>query len=126
MVRPETPSNFHFAQKKAARVEPGNELIKLVAVMSKDVCQALASPTALPGSNPVSEPAIKAFKGHLIRCINAAKWSLENSVLPLMIPEAPACCLSWRLERWTKGRSGRAGKSIDLRQVPWYGTWLRG
>jgi|TARA_B100000513_G_scaffold86495_1_gene35956 hypothetical protein len=60
--------------------------------MSKDVCQALAPPTALRGSDPVSKPGIKAFKGHLIKWLNAAKWSTEKSVLRLMIPEAPACC----------------------------------
>ena len=41
--------------------------------MSTDVCQAVASPTALRGSDPVSEPGIKAFKGHLIKWLNAAK-----------------------------------------------------
>ena len=60
--------------------------------MSKDVCQAVASPTALRGSDPVSEPGIKAFKGHLLKCLNAAQWSREKSVLRLMTLEAPTCC----------------------------------
>ena len=61
--------------------------------MSKDVCQALASPTALRGSDPVSEPGIKALKEHLIKWPNAANWSREKSVLRLMIPEAPSMLL---------------------------------
>jgi len=60
-------------------------------VVSKDVCQAVASPTALRGSDPVSEPGIKAFKGHLIKWLYTAKWSRKKSVLRLMIPGAPAC-----------------------------------
>jgi hypothetical protein len=60
--------------------------------VSKDVCQAVASPTALRGSDPVSEPGIKAFKGHLLKWLNAAQWSREKSVLRLMILEAPTCC----------------------------------
>ena len=66
--------------------------------MSKDVCQAVASPTALRGSDSVSEPGIKAFKGYLIKWLNAAKWSREKSVLRLMIPEATTCCWIWRLD----------------------------
>ena len=34
---------------------------------------------------------------HLIKWLNAAKWSREKSVLRLMIPEAPTCCWIWRL-----------------------------
>jgi len=66
--------------------------------VSKDVCQALASPAALHASDPVSEPGIKAFKGHLIKWLDAAKWSREKSVLRLMIPEATTCCWIWRLD----------------------------
>ena len=46
----------------------------------------------------ISEPGIKAFKGHLIKWLNAAKWSREKSVLRLMIPEATTCCWIWRLD----------------------------
>ena len=63
--------------------------------MSKDVCQAVASPTALRGSDPVSEPGIKAFKGHLLNWLNAARNEVgtrEKSVLRLMTLEAPTCC----------------------------------
>ena len=52
----------------------------------------MASPIALRGSDPVSKPGIKAFKGHLIKWLNAAKWTREKSVLRLMILEAPKCC----------------------------------
>ena len=61
--------------------------------MSKDVCQAVASSTALRGSDPLSEPGIKAFKGHLIKWLNAAQWSRDKFVLRLMILKAPTC--SW-------------------------------
>jgi len=53
----------------------------------------VASPTALRGSDPVSEPGIKAFKGHLIKWLNAAQWSRDKFVLRLMILKAPTC--SW-------------------------------
>ena len=66
--------------------------------MSKDVCQAVASPTALRGSDPVSEHGIEAFEGHLIKWLNAAKLSREKSVLRLMILEALAWCWIWWLD----------------------------
>ena len=46
--------------------------------MSIDVCQAVASPTALRGSDPVSEPGIKAFKGHLIKWLVAQRGKIES------------------------------------------------
>ena len=58
----------------------------------------MASPTALRGSDPVSEHGIKAFEGHLIKWLNATKLSREKSVLRLMILEALAWCWIWWLD----------------------------
>jgi len=41
--------------------------------VSKDDYQAVASPTALCRSDPVSEPGIKTFKGHLLKWLIAAQ-----------------------------------------------------
>ena len=38
----------------------------------------MASPTALRGSDPVSEPGIKAFKGHLIKWLVAQRGKIES------------------------------------------------
>ena len=100
------PAQGQRAVRAAQRAEPAPASAQLglgaqpptqsalydISVVSKDVCQAVASPTALRGSDPVSELGIKAFKGHLIKWLNAANWSREKSVLRLMILEAPTCC----------------------------------
>jgi len=41
--------------------------------VSKDVCQQWRLQLRLRGSDPVSEPGIKAFKGHLLKWLNAAQ-----------------------------------------------------